>query len=536
MPYHNPIPLIDIFAGPGGLGEGFASLRIGQRRVFHSALSIEKDPAAHRTLKLRAFTRQFPDGQIHEDYYRYLRNQITLDQLYTNHPDQEKAASREAWCHTLAAETNGKVRNRILQNLSEPETPWVLLGGPPCQPFSLAGRSRNAPGSNTQHSDGKEKRHTLYREYLQIIADFWPAVFVMENVKGLLSAKFDGQTIFPQIKRDLQDPAAVVGNKRRRVPAHTYTLHTINPPPEFTDNASLYETETLPQDFLVRCEDYGIPQARHRLILLGVRDDLAAPGKHPFPITPGHLTPQSPVPARRVFDGLPTLRGGLTPQRDDSPAAWEGCLLASADSDWLAFLRHHDPAVHAAVHDTLNQLHFPTHGRGGDYLPGAEPPGYRPDWYQDEELPGVCNHQARGHMPSDLHRYLFAAAFAQTHGRSPKLADFPPALLPAHQNAQNPGTHTKFADRFRVQLPHKPATTVVSHIAKDGHYYIHPDPTQCRSLTVREAARLQTFPDNYRFVGNRTEQYHQVGNAVPPLIAHQIAGIVYDVLKQSGHA
>jgi len=139
----------------------------------------------------------------------------------------------------------------------------------------------------------------------------------------------------------------------------------------------------------------------------------------------------------------------------------------------------------------------------------------------------VLNHESRGHMPSDLGRYLFCAAFGQEHGRSPTSADFPNKLAPKHANWDS----GDFQDRFKVQVKLKPSSTVTSHLSKDGHAFIHWDANQCRSLTVREAARLQTFPDDYLFLGNRTQQYVQVGNAVPPLLARQIAHVVWSILS-----
>ena len=134
----------------------------------------------------------------------------------------------------------------------------------------------------------------------------------------------------------------------------------------------------------------------------------------------------------------------------------------------------------------------------------------------------IAQRSTRAHIASDLSRYWFAAVFRQSAGKSPKAPDFPKPLWPAHANFLS----GKFTDRFRVQGWDEPATTVTSHISKDGHYFIHPDPYQIRSLTVREAARIQTFPDNYHFVGKRTQQYVQVGNAVPPLLALQLATLV----------
>ena len=514
----SPIPVIDLFAGPGGLGEGFSRVEDGDRRCFKSVLSIEMDPSAHRTLTLRSFFRQFPSGKAPDDYYRFLRQEITVEELYESHPKEANHAKNEAWLAELGVESNTQVRDRIKAQLGDAD-PWVLLGGPPCQPFSNAGRSRNAPGSNTKYSDGKETRHNLYREYLQIIADFWPAVFVMENVKGMLSAKFDGKPAFARIKADLRDPAAVFGNQRRQTGRkHKYRLFALAP------TTGLFADDPEDRDYLVRCENHGIPQARHRLILLGVRDDIESDCG-----VPGILEHQKPVPARRVLSAMPPLRSGLS--KGDSLEARRVVMEDAWGSKWLTQV---DPKTLGVIEDALRSLRKRDEDRGGQYF--AVPPriGISQEWFLDKKLKGLCNHHARSHMASDLHRYLFAAAFSEVHERAPKLADFPKDLLPAHKNAKNPNATTKFADRFRVQHYDRPSTTVVSHIAKDGHYYIHPDPTQCRSLTVREAARLQTFPDNYFFMGNRTQQYHQVGNAVPPLLANQIGELVADYLGHRG--
>lgn len=512
-----PIPVVDLFAGPGGLGEGFSAS--GYQQQFKIALSVEMDPVAHQTLQLRAFFRQFRSrSEVPEMYYAHLRGEITRDALFAFYERQADAAQEEAWQATLGEIPRDTVNDRIkaaLQRFGAPEQ-WVLIGGPPCQAYSLAGRSRNKGISD--YLAEEDHRQYLYLEYLQIIADHAPPVFVMENVKGLLSATVANQRMFERIQEDLSNPAKALEREHRPKPLESpeYVIRSLN-----AIDAAIRDPVT---DFVVRCERYGIPQARHRVILLGVRSDLA--GKSSRTLTPANV-----VTVRDAIGGMPKLRCGISKIGDQRVEHTKENWAAALDGGWTTTIADED--VRHVVEEAAEALLKSRLGQGGPFAecPPEKAKTTLSDWYGDATLRGLCNHSTRAHMDSDIRRYLFAASFAKVHLRSPQLADFPAELLPAHKNVAEALSGAMFADRFRVQLWDRPSTTVVSHISKDGHYYIHPDPRQCRSLTVREAARLQTFPDNYLFCGGRTDQYHQVGNAVPPLLAKQIADIVYDLLK-----
>jgi DNA (cytosine-5)-methyltransferase 1 len=507
-----PIPVVDLFAGPGGLGEGFSAFRREGKRVFKIMVSIEKDAYAHRTLELRAFYRQFPDSQAPEEYYDYLAGLLPREVLFARFPEQAERAGHEAWHATLGDEALSPtvVDDRIRAAVGAKRN-WVLIGGPPCQAYSLAGRSRrkNDPTFAT------DEKHFLYEQYLRIIAVHQPPVFVMENVKGLLSAKVQEEGIFDRILTDLQNPLdAVVGPAQGQEPLR-YRLFSL------VTGKRGRAGKVQPEDFIVRAEDYGIPQARHRLILLGLLADSRA--------VPDVLQKQAWVPIEDVISNLPRLRSGLSKEQD-SGEAWRDALRTVTHASWL-----HGPKVGEELRREILSVLWKVDselGRGGEYHPQSRRSLKRHRrWFIDRRLGAVCNHSTRSHIRADLHRYLFVAAFGRVHGRSPLLGDFPAELLPLHENVAEALRETKFNDRFRVQLAGRPSTTVTSHISKDGHYFIHYDPSQCRSLTVREAARLQTFPDNYFFEGPRTEQYHQVGNAVPPLLARKIARIVANVFR-----
>ncbi|WP_325166956.1 DNA cytosine methyltransferase [Pseudomonas sp. MF6776] len=514
-----PIQIVDLFAGPGGLGEGFASSGNGQR--FEIVVSAEMDPVARETLRLRAFYRllKLKNPDHLSDYYDFCNGRSPSPFSAASEP-QWLEAEAEARCITLGSKLGDLELDQILEEKLDVNRPWVLIGGPPCQAYSLVGRSRNQGKANYNAED--DHRHFLYKEYLRIIKERQPTVFVMENVKGILSSKVGGEGIFTQILQDLTDPHKALGDAS---PGKKYCICSLVTGQAFHPGDDIEKVD--PRGFIIKAEEHGIPQARHRVILLGIAlDEQGCIPDH------GRISFEEQITTKHVINDLPKLRSRLTKQQDNSEA-WYKVIIDQLDELRSQVDSITDPKLATELKITRDSTISSLYDVGALRVPRRKNDGKTginklDHWYRDEKLDYWLNHDARGHMPSDLKRYMFASVYARAYKVSPKgHQQFNlPGLAPAHKNWES----GKFNDRFRVQLENQPATTVTSHISKDGHYFIHYDPKQCRSLTVREAARLQTFPDNYFFQGNRTKQFHQVGNAVPPLLASKIASVVFGVL------
>jgi DNA (cytosine-5)-methyltransferase 1 len=443
------------------------------------------DSAAVNTLRLRAALRTVRrwTGNNPESFYRFLRGERTYDSLEED-PDVSAAlkdADEEVKQIELGERTRADSDAIIRKTLQKAgDGPWALIGGPPCQAYSLAGRSRRT----NDPAFVNDEKHVLYLEYLHILREHRPTVFVMENVKGMLSSQHDGGSIFQKILDDLRKPAEELQYEVR-----SFVLSASDP---------------KPKDYILRAERFGVPQRRHRIILLGVRIDSRL-GQHEL------LNESETVTVEDAIGDMPAIRSMVSPRSRDSQEAFAEIRSAARKLANSSGVKRCAPLGRAFIAAENEDRDLDALGM----------------WLNDASLRGVIQHESRAHMPSDLMRYAYLAARAE-QGEFPKVNELPNALIPNHRNATR--VDAPFADRFRVQRWDLPSTTVVSHISKDGHYYVHPDPDQMRSLSVREAARLQTFPDDYFFTGNRTQQYHQVGNAVPPLLARQLGATIAKLL------
>ena len=503
--------IVDLFAGPGGLGEGFASLVEDGHAPFRIGISVEKEASAHRTLTLRAFLREYRSrhGSLPKQFIEFHAGETAEPDWAEVDASAWRLAVEEARGLELGTEAAATAIDAAIEKLKTGYDETILIGGPPCQAYSLVGRARSR--GKVGYVPEEDERHYLFREYIRVLDRLRPAAFVMENVKGMLSSTVESRLVFEMLMEDLTSLGSGHG--------HQYELRAIRVE---GGKVSLREA-TRPSDFVVRAEEFGVPQRRHRVIIVGIRSDLA-----------GKAAGASMAVSERtrtVSDAIgtmPSLRSGIS-RGADSAADWRQEVVEAARLLARIYPEKESEPLRKAFSSVARRM-------------AKEAPVSRKDtrlsdgyggsndellnWLERPDLRAIAQHETRGHMASDLGRYLFASVFGVVRGYSPKAADFPLVLSPDHRNWHSGA----FNDRFRVQLADEASTTVTSHISKDGHYFIHPDPLQCRSLTLREAARLQTFPDDYLFMGNRTQQYVQVGNAVPPFLARQIAELVLSAL------
>jgi DNA (cytosine-5)-methyltransferase 1 len=297
--------VVDLFAGPGGLAEGFSSLVDGDgQRVFDVELSVEKETSAFATLRLRAFTRQFPT--LPTAYFDYLAARIPKAQLIGQHPTEWQRAVDETAQLELGTDDAREWLKPVLSAIRKASGDRnVVIGGPPCQAYSLVGRARNR--GKLDYDPALDNRHFLYREYIDILEQLQPVAFVMENVKGMLSAKVEGVGMIDRIISDLRAAGGM--------PDSYHIVPLVN------NGRGLHSGAT------VRAEDFGIPQTRHRVILMGIRSDIYWNLGLSSERLPTLEPTVSKATVRDVIEGMPRLRSGLS-RREDTREEW--CRTASS--------------------------------------------------------------------------------------------------------------------------------------------------------------------------------------------------------------
>jgi DNA (cytosine-5)-methyltransferase 1 len=412
---------IDLFAGAGGLSEGF--VQAGFEPVAH----VETDGAACFTLKTRTAFHYLKSSHKFDTYVSYLKGEISRGELYSSIPSDA--------LHTIINLSIGSKNNPVIHKLIESQMQTkhvdIIIGGPPCQAYSVVGRARSA------NSMSGDPRNYLYVQYAKYLERYRPKMFVFENVLGLKSAK----------------EGLYLRNMERLFLKKGYSM-------------ALYTLEA---------NKFGVLQNRKRIIIIGWVNDF--------------------VPS------IPNLE------------------LININAEFK-------------VEHLLNDLPIIKAGEGVDkFLRYSRKTNqYLTNFSIRNGIDVLTQHVARPHSKQDKEIYAIAVKKWNNAKERLNYNDLPERLK-THNN------RSSFFDRFKVVASDLPySQTVVAHIAKDGHYYIHPDLFQNRSITVREAARLQSFPDDYYFEGvkegeNRGPAFKQIGNAVPPLMAHEIAKIIRSVLK-----
>lgn len=395
--------VIDLFAGAGGLSEGF------RRAGFNVNAHVEMDKDASLSLKTREAYYYCLNNDNLDLYYKYLKKEITREEFYGNIPASElsKILNYEI------SETTIPIIFSEIDNLIGDNKVDGIIGGPPCQAYSLAGRARN------KNKKGDDPRNYLYLYYLKFIKKYQPNFFVFENVQGILTAK-KGQ-IFSDIKKEIKKLGYTIDYR------------------------------------LLDSSDFGVAQSRKRIIIIGFKREL----KLSYPI---FQYVDTKITIKDLFEDLPVIKAGSKCEK-----------------------------YKTASNQILNDSKI-----------------------RDNNWNVLTYNSARKLNTNDKKIYEICIKNINKDGKNTKYDDLPEKLK-THKNTNS------FLDRFKVLNKNKPCHTIVAHISKDGHYYIHPDLKQCRSITVREAARIQSFPDNYYFESSQTSAFKQIGNAVPPLMAEKIA-------------
>ena len=399
--------VLDLFAGAGGLSEGF--IKAGCEMIGH----VELDKDACDTLITRmvyhALSRM---GKI-EEYKNYILGNIDRDELIKKYELQKEKDS--VICAKIEKKNYKEIIEQIKKRLAG-EHLDIIVGGPPCQAYSNIGRARDKNGMR------RDKRNFLYKYYVEFLKALRPKIFVFENVQGLESA---GKGKYLADMRRLMTQAG-------------------------------YQTDYK----VINAVNFGVPQNRKRIILVGWSKDSRLERYPDFPVC------ERSYIVENFLNDLPRIRAG------EGQVVREDFLSCSSLLKDIGIV---NPELHV-----------------------------------------LMSHISRPHTEQDLEIYRLAI-LAKKENKNLKY-NLLPQRLKTHKNEKG------FLDRFKVvDSKSKGSHTVVAHIARDGHYYIHPDLRQNRSLSVREAARLQTFPDDYKFEGSRTAQYRQIGNAVPPMLSWIIA-------------